>query len=99
MGTPHRTKIICTVGPATEDDEVLRTLIKEGMNVARLNFSHGSHEYHRANIERVRRIADELGVYVAIMVDTKGPEIRTGLTRDHTRRPRGGDHAFRRGHP
>ena len=83
MGTPHRTKIICTVGPATEDDEVLRTLIKEGMNVARLNFSHGSHEYHRANIERVRRIADELGVYVAIMVDTKGPEIRTGLTRDH----------------
>ena len=83
MSTSHRTKIVCTVGPATEDDNVLRALIKSGMNVARLNFSHGSHEYHRANIERVRRIARELGTFVAIMVDTKGPEIRTGLTRNH----------------
>ena len=83
MSTPHRTKIVCTVGPATEDDDVLRAMIDAGMNVARLNFSHGSHEYHRANIERVRRIADEMGVFVAIMVDTKGPEIRTGLTEGH----------------
>ena len=83
MGTPHRTKIICTVGPATEDDDVLREMIREGMNVARLNFSHGSHEYHQRNIERVRRISSELGVFVAIMVDTKGPEIRTGLTKGH----------------
>ena len=78
-----RTKIVCTVGPATEDDEVLRTLIQEGMSVARLNFSHGSHDYHRTNIERVRRISAELGINVAIMVDTKGPEIRTGLTKNH----------------
>lgn len=77
-----RTKIVCTVGPATEDDEVLTEMIKAGMNVARLNFSHGDHEYHRKNIVRVRRIAAELGVPVAIMVDTKGPEIRTRLTRD-----------------
>ncbi len=73
-----RTKIICTMGPATEDDEVLRQLILEGMNVARFNFSHGSHEYHRRNIERVRRISEELSIPVAILLDTKGPEIRTG---------------------
>ncbi|MDO4536892.1 MAG: pyruvate kinase [Coriobacteriales bacterium] len=77
MTDVKRTKIICTVGPATEDDEVLRDMMLAGMNVARLNFSHGTHEYHRANIERVRRIAAELGKNVAIMTDTKGPEIRT----------------------
>jgi pyruvate kinase len=67
------------MGPATEDENVLRELIKNGMNVARFNFSHGSHEYHKAGIERVRRVSDELGANVAIMLDTKGPEIRTGL--------------------
>ena len=74
-----RTKIVCTMGPATESDEVLRELIKYGMNVARFNFSHGSHAYHRQNIERVRSISEELGIPVAIMLDTKGPEVRTGL--------------------
>ncbi|WP_432285419.1 pyruvate kinase [Parafannyhessea umbonata] len=74
-----RTKIVCTMGPATESDEVLRELIKNGMNVARFNFSHGSHAYHRQNIDRVRRISEELGIPVAIMLDTKGPEVRTGL--------------------
>ncbi len=83
MLSRQRTKIVCTVGPATEDDDVLREMMRAGMTVARLNFSHGSHDYHRSNIERVRRIADELGVTVAIMVDTKGPEIRTGLTVGH----------------
>ncbi|MEE1157894.1 MAG: pyruvate kinase [Atopobiaceae bacterium] len=78
-----RTKIICTMGPATDDDNVLRQLMENGMNVARFNFSHGSHEYHRNNIERVRRIAAEVGTTVAIMLDTKGPEIRTGLLEDH----------------
>ena len=74
-----RTKIVCTMGPATESDEVLRELIKNGMNVARFNFSHGSHAYHRQNIERVRSISEELGIPVASMLDTKGPEVRTGL--------------------
>jgi hypothetical protein len=54
--TKKKTKIVCTMGPATEDDKVLRKLILEGMNVARFNFSHGSHEYHRRNIARVRAI-------------------------------------------
>ena len=83
MFDTKRTKIICTLGPSTEDDNVLREMIRSGMNVARLNFSHGSHEYHRSNIERVRRIAKELDANVAIMTDTKGPEIRTRLNKDH----------------
>lgn len=78
-----RTKIVCTMGPSTEDENVLRELIKAGMNVARFNFSHGSHEYHKAGIERVRRISKELGVPVAIILDTKGPEVRTGLLENH----------------
>lgn len=78
-----KTKIVCTMGPSTEDENVLRELIRNGMNVARFNFSHGSHEYHRAGIERVRRIAAELGIPVAIMLDTKGPEVRTGELKDH----------------
>ena len=83
MRAVKRTKIICTVGPATEDDEVLREMMLAGMDVARLNFSHGTHEYHRQNIERVRRISEELGLHVAIMTDTKGPEIRTRENVDH----------------
>jgi pyruvate kinase len=71
------------MGPATDDDNVLRKLIAGGMNVARFNFSHGTHEYHRKNIERVRAISAELGIPVAIMLDTKGPEIRTGMLQDH----------------
>ena len=77
-----KTKIVCTMGPATEDEEVLRQLILHGMNVARFNFSHGSHEYHRKNIERVRSLSRELAIPVAIMLDTKGPEVRTGLLTD-----------------
>ena len=81
--TNKRTKIVCTMGPATESDEVLRGLIEGGMNVARFNFSHGSHDYHRNNIERVRRISAELALPVAIMLDTKGPEVRTGELLNH----------------
>jgi len=72
----RKTKIVCTLGPSTESDEVLRELILSGMNVARLNFSHGSHEYHLENIRRVRRMSQELNKPIAIMLDTKGPEIR-----------------------
>ena len=82
MALSKKTKIVCTMGPATEDEEVLRQLILHGMNVARFNFSHGSHEYHRSMIERVRSISKELSIPVAILLDTKGPEIRTGLLED-----------------
>ena len=65
--TKKKTKIVCTMGPATEDDKVLRKLILEGMNVARFNFSHGSHEYHRRNIARVRALSADLNIPVAVL--------------------------------
>ena len=73
-----KTKIVCTIGPASEDPAILEELINNGMNVARLNFSHGSHEEHLAKIKTIRRIRRKLNTPVAIMLDTKGPEIRTG---------------------
>jgi len=78
----RKTKIVCSLGPASSTDEVVRELILAGMNVARLNFSHGTHDSHRASIERVRRVSDEVGRPVAILLDTKGPEIRTGMVAD-----------------
>ena len=78
-----RTKIVCTMGPACDNDDVLREMMKAGMNVARFNFSHGSYEEHHERIERVRRIADELDMTIGILLDTKGPEVRTGLLKDH----------------
>jgi len=72
----RKTKIVCTLGPSTEDDAVLRQLMLSGMNVARLNFSHGTHETHARTIRRVKALREELGLPVAIMLDTKGPEIR-----------------------
>ncbi|MCL1991823.1 MAG: pyruvate kinase [Spirochaetes bacterium] len=74
----RKTKIVCSLGPSTSEDSVIRELILAGMNVARLNFSHGTHESHNDSVERVRRISNELGIPVAIMLDTRGPEIRTG---------------------
>ena len=73
------TKIVCTLGPSTEDDGILRELMRSGMNVARLNFSHGDHEYHLKNMTRIRAISQELGKPIAIMLDTRGPEIRLEL--------------------
>lgn len=73
-----RTKIICTIGPACDSLERIKDLIKAGMNVARLNFSHGSHEQHQEVIQRLKQARDELGEPLAIMLDTKGPEIRLG---------------------
>ena len=73
-----QTKIVCTIGPSSIDEDILRELIKGGMNVARLNFSHGSHEYHAASIEKIRRISVELEKPIAILQDLQGPKIRVG---------------------
>lgn len=72
----RKTKIICTIGPASESEEMLKKLMKAGMNVCRFNFSHGDYEEHRIKFERSVKIAKELGLPVATMMDTKGPEIR-----------------------
>lgn len=73
----RKTKIVCTIGPASESPEMLESLIKAGMNVARLNFSHGSHEEHAVRIAAIREAAKNVGQPVGILLDTKGPEIRT----------------------
>ena len=73
-----KTKIICTIGPASESPEVLEQLIKAGMNVMRLNFSHGDHAEHLEKVKTLRALNEKLGTNVAFMLDTKGPEIRTG---------------------
>lgn len=72
----RKTKIVCTMGPATADDNVLREMMKSGMNVARQNFSHGDHESHKKVFEQIKRIREELGLPVASLLDTKGPEVR-----------------------
>ena len=72
----RRTKIICTIGPASESEENLREIMKAGMNVARFNFSHGSHAEHKRKFERIRKLREELQLPIATMLDTKGPEIR-----------------------
>ena len=72
----RKTKIICTIGPASESEDKLKELMLAGMNVARFNFSHGSHEEHRRKFDRIRKLRDELNLPVATMLDTKGPEIR-----------------------
>ncbi|HBL38273.1 MAG TPA: pyruvate kinase [Flavobacteriales bacterium] len=73
-----RTKIVATMGPASNSEEQLEKLIQEGMNVARLNFSHGEHAVHGETIERVRRIDEKLGTYTAILADLQGPKLRIG---------------------
>ena len=73
----RKTKIVCTIGPASESIEKLTQLMEAGMNVARLNFSHGSHEEHAARITNIREAAKQTGKTIAILLDTKGPEIRT----------------------
>lgn len=79
-----RTRIVCTIGPSSESVDVMTEMIGAGMNVARLNMSHGDHDYHRACMAAVREASARAGRPVAIMIDTKGPEIRTGLLCDHT---------------
>lgn len=78
----RKTKIICTMGPSTNDTEIIKQLLSAGMNIARLNFSHGNHEYHKSMIEKIRKASSETRIPVAILLDTKGPEIRTGNIKD-----------------
>ena len=75
----RKTKIVCTLGPSTDDENVLRKLIEEGMNVARFNFSHGPHDEQRGRIRMLKRVREEMGCPIAALLDTKGPEIRLGL--------------------
>lgn len=72
----RKTKIICTLGPAVDSDERITQIINAGMDCARLNFSHGTHEEQEVRLNRVRRIAGELNRHIPILLDTKGPEIR-----------------------
>jgi pyruvate kinase len=75
----RRAKIVCTIGPATDTEAAMRELIRAGMNVARLNFSHGSHDEHRQRIQRLRRAAAREGRSICILQDLQGPKIRTGM--------------------
>src|SRR5687768_15039044 len=74
----RRTKIVCTIGPASDSAEMIAKLIAAGMNVARVNFSHGTHEYHRTVIRRIKEVRKELNKPVAILQDLQGPKIRIG---------------------
>ena len=73
-----KTKIVCTLGPSSNSTEMIEKMVEAGMNVVRLNFSHGTHEEHGEVIERIKEVRERLNVPLAIMLDTKGPEIRLG---------------------
>lgn len=77
-----KTKIICTLGPRTDDEKLMRSLVQNGMDIARFNFSHGTHEEQKARMDMLKRLRDEEGKPIAILLDTKGPEIRTGVLKD-----------------
>lgn len=88
----RKTKIVCTIGPASESVETLVQLINAGMNVARLNFSHGDFEEHGERIKNIKKASEKTGQTVAILLDTKGPEIRTGKFKDGEIKLGKGDH-------
>jgi pyruvate kinase len=73
-----KTKIVCTMGPNTNDKDLMRKLVESGMDIARFNFSHGDHEEQKSRMDMLKEIREEVGSPVAILLDTKGPEIRTG---------------------
>ena len=75
----RKTKVICTIGPASENEEILTQMCLAGMNVARLNFSHGTHEEHQKKIDLIKKVREKLNLPIAIMLDTKGPEYRIGV--------------------
>ena len=74
----RKTKIICTIGPASESKEMMRKLVDTGMDIIRLNFSHGDYEEQGNRIKNIREVVKETGKSIAILLDTKGPEIRLG---------------------
>ncbi|MEG1716465.1 MAG: pyruvate kinase [Lachnospiraceae bacterium] len=78
----RKTKIVCTMGPNTNDRDMMVKLVAGGMNIARFNFSHGDHEEQKNRMDMLKSVREELGIPVAILLDTKGPEIRTGLLKD-----------------
>ncbi len=77
-----KTKIICTMGPNEDNREIMMELAKSGMDIARFNFSHGSHEEQKTRLDQLKSVRDELGLPIAALLDTKGPEIRTGMLKD-----------------
>lgn len=78
LNNMKRTKIVCTLGPASDKEEILTQLVENGLNVCRFNFSHGSHEEHKGRLDLAKKVREKLGKSVALLLDTKGPEIRTG---------------------
>lgn len=78
-----KTKIVCTLGPSTSSEEMIKELMLNGMDVARLNFSHGTHDAHGEMIRKIKKVREEVGLPIAILLDTKGPEIRTGLAENN----------------
>ena len=78
----RKTKIVCTLGPACSDEKTITAMCKAGMNVARLNFSHNNHEDHKKRIDTVKKVRQELGLPIALMLDTKGPEYRIKTFKD-----------------
>ncbi len=78
MHEMKKTKIVCTIGPASESTEMIEALAKEGMNIVRFNFSHDVQENHLKRMKRVREVSDRIGTNLSILLDTKGPEIRCG---------------------
>ena len=77
-----KTKIICTMGPNTNDESLMRKLVQNGMDIARFNFSHGDHEEQKGRMDMLKKIREEENKPIAILLDTKGPEIRTGVLKD-----------------
>ncbi len=87
----RKTKIICTIGPSSDNEEILIEMAREGMNVARCNFSHGSHEQHKARFEMIKKVREDLNLPIAIMLDTKGPEYRIGTFENDSIKLKAGD--------
>ena len=90
----RKTKIVCTIGPACASEEILAGMCRAGMNVARLNFSHGTHEVHKTYIDLVKKVRDKLSLPIAIMLDTKGPEYRIKTFQDKKVTVKEGEKSF-----